>query len=60
MDDLAYKSYVADALKAIVGANDRYIDWINRKPADNRSGAEIVAGVVKSAGLVIKNRPAAG
>lgn len=34
---------MTDTLKAIAGANERYIDWINRKPTkqDNRTGDEI-------------------
>ena len=50
----AYKVYVTDSLKAIIGANNRYLDWIDRKPVDDRTGAEIAAGVIKKAGLVVK------
>lgn len=32
---------MTDTLKAAVGANERYVDWINRKPTDNRTGDEI-------------------
>lgn len=50
----AYKVYVTDALKAIVGASSRYLDWIDCKPQDNRTGAEIAADIIKKVGLKVK------
>lgn len=44
-------------MKAIIGASSRYLDWIDRKPVDNRTGAEIAADVIKKAGLVVKKPP---
>ena len=49
---------MTDSLKAIIGANSRYVDWITRKPAETRTGAEIAADVIKKAGLKIKVGPA--
>lgn len=48
---MAYRVYVTDTLKAISGANARYADWIDQKPKDTRTGAEIAADVIKKAGL---------
>lgn len=45
---------MTDSLKAISGATTRYFDWITRKPAENRTGKEIAADVIKKAGLVVK------
>ena len=45
---------MTDSLKAVIGANTRYLDWITRAPADPRTGAEIAADVVKKAGLKVK------
>ena len=53
---MKYRVYVTDTLYAISNQrsiNDRYIDWINTK-YDNRPAEEIVADVVESAGLTIK------
>lgn len=59
-EELAYKSYVTDALQ-ILSENTgrkigiRYIEILEKlhKPKDNRSGAEIAADVIKKAGLVV-------
>lgn len=45
---------MTDALKAIVGASSRYLDWIDRKPVDSQTGAEIAADVIKKAGLKVE------
>ncbi len=57
-EELAYKIYVTDALKALANMNVRFYDIFpapQRKPKDNRSGAEIAADVIKRCGLVVKN-----
>lgn len=47
---------MTDCLRAIAGANERYMEWIaSSKPADNRTGAEIAADVIKKAGLIVKD-----
>ena len=53
MKEKAYRVYVTDSLKAIIGANSRYMDWVSLKPVDNRTGAEIAAEVIKKAGLKV-------
>lgn len=61
----AYRIYVTDALR-IVGENTarfasgnyikaRYADIIEPKKQDNRTGDEIVADIIKRAGLVVKS-----
>lgn len=59
-EELAYKSYVADALQILSEntgrkINDRYIEVLEKlhKPKDNRSGIEIAEDVIKKAGLVV-------
>lgn len=42
---------MTDSLKAIIGANSRYADWIDTKPKDTRTGNEIAADVIRKAGL---------
>ena len=56
-EELAYRIYMTDALKALGGLNIRYYDILarQRKPQDNRSGAEIAADVIKRCGLVVKS-----
>lgn len=60
-----YQIYVTDALR-IIGANTakyyggeyperRFADFIDRKPADNRSCEEITAEIVERCGLVVKH-----
>lgn len=59
----AYRIYVTDALRVMTentatfeGSSyikKRYIDIIDPKPEDNRTGAEIVADVAQKAGLKI-------
>lgn len=54
MDEFGFRIYVTDILKGLSGANVRYFDWIDRKPVDNRTGAEIAAEVMQKAGLKLK------
>ena len=56
-EELAYRIYMTDALKALGGLNIRYYDILarQRKPQDNRSGTEIAADVIKRCGLVVKS-----
>lgn len=60
----AYRIYVTDALK-VIGENTakfasgtyltkRYADVISAKKLDTRTGEEIVADIIKKAGLVVK------
>lgn len=60
----AYRIYVSDALK-VIGENTarfasgtyltrRYADVVNTKKPDTRTGEEIVADIIKKAGLVVK------
>ena len=59
--DTAYRVYVTDCLKLIaentgnISLKSRYYDIINPKKADNRTGDEIVADIIKRAGLVVKS-----
>lgn len=55
MDVLAYRAYVTDALKALIGANDRYMDWIDRKPADTRTGDDIDRELSRKFGWEVKS-----
>lgn len=43
IDRRAYEVYVTDALKDIIGTNERYADWVfgGAAPQDNRTGDEI-------------------
>ena len=61
----AYRIYVTDALR-VVAENTarfasgnyikaRYADMIEPKKQDNRTGDEIVADIIKRAGLVVKS-----
>ena len=61
----AYRIYVTDALR-VVAENTarfasgnyikaRYADMIELKKQDNRTGDEIVADIIKRAGLVVKS-----
>ena len=61
--DLAYRIYVADCLRIIsentakVGGGSyitaKFADIINPKPADNRTGEEIAADIIKQAGIEV-------
>ena len=62
--DLAYRIYVTDCLR-IIGENTAkmsggsyitagFMDAISQKPVDNRTGEEIVADVIKKAGLEVQ------
>ena len=61
--DLAYRIYVADCLRIIsentakVGGGSyitaKLADIINPKPADNRTGEEIAADIIKRAGIEV-------
>ena len=51
--ELAYKIYMTDSLKGIVGMKSRWIDLIDRKPVDNRTGDEIAVDVIQKAGLIV-------
>ena len=59
--DTAYRVYVTDCLKLIaentgnISLKLRYYDIIQPKKADNRTGDEIVADIIKRAGLVVKS-----
>ena len=61
--DLAYRIYVTDCLRIIsenaakmcCGAyiTAKFSDIINPKPADNRTGEEIAADIIKRAGIEV-------
>lgn len=59
--DTAYRVYVTDCLKLIaentgnISLKLRYYDIIHPKKADKRTGDEIVADIIKRAGLVVKS-----
>ena len=59
--DTAYRVYVTDCLKLIaentgnISMKLRYYDIIQPKKADTRTGDEIVADIIKRAGLVVKS-----
>ena len=59
--DTEYRVYTTDCLKLIaentgnISLKLRYYDIINPKKADNRTGDEIVADIIKRAGLVVKS-----
>ena len=59
--DTAYRVYVTDCLKLIaentgnISLKLRYYDIIQPKKVDNRTGDEIVADIIKRAGLVVKS-----
>ena len=62
--DLAYRIYVSDCLRIIsentakMGGGSyisaKFIDIINPQPMDNRAGEEIVADIIKKAGLEVR------
>ena len=64
-EEKAYRVYVTDALRLTVentakfaGGNyikARYIDVIEQKKVDERTGDEIVEDIIKRAGLVVKS-----
>ena len=61
--DLAYRIYVTDCLRIIsentakMGGGSyitaKFSDIINPKPADNRTGEEIAADIIKRAGIEV-------
>ena len=61
--DFAYRIYVADCLRIIsentakIGGGSyitaKLSDIINPKPADNRTGEEIAADIIKRAGIEV-------
>ena len=61
--DLAYRIYVTDCLRIIsentakMGGGSyitsKFADIINQKPADNRTGEEIAADIIKRAGIEV-------
>ena len=59
--DTAYRVYVTDCLKLIaentgnISLKLRYYDIIQPKKEDTRTGDEIVADIIKRAGLVVKS-----
>ena len=59
--DTAYRVYVTDCLKLIaentgnISLKSRYYDIIPPKKVDARTGDEIVADIIKRAGLVVKS-----
>ena len=59
--DTAYRVYVTDCLKLIaentgnISLKLRYYDIIQPKKMDTRTGDEIVADIIKRAGLVVKS-----
>lgn len=59
--DTAYRVYVTDCLKLIaenignISLKSRYYDIIHPKKVDTRTGDEIVADIIKRAGLVVKS-----
>ena len=59
--DTAYRVYVTDCLKLIaentvnISLKSRYYDIIHPKKVDERTGDEIVADIIKRAGLVVKS-----
>lgn len=63
--EYVYQMYVTDTLKLIAentsnivrGSSpvDRYVDMIKRRPADNRTGEQVAADVIKKAGLKVVN-----
>ena len=64
-EEKAYRVYITDALRLTVEntakfaggsyIKARYIDVIEQKKQDNRTGDEIVADIIKRAGLVVKS-----
>ena len=60
-NDTAYRVYVTDCLKLIaensgnISLKLRYYDIIHPKKTDTRTGDEIVADIIKRAGLVVKS-----
>ena len=62
--ELAYRVYVTDCLRILTEntarfSGGRYITQdfaasLHHKPADNRTGEEIAADVIRQAGLVVK------
>ena len=64
-EEKAYRVYVTDALRLTVEntatyaggnyINARYIDVIEPKKVDTRTGDEIVEDIIKRAGLVVKS-----
>ena len=45
---------MTDSIRAMIGANDRYMDWIDRKPQDTRTGDDIVRELSRKFGWEVK------
>lgn len=56
-EELLYRIYVTENLKALSGMKVSYTDFLEHrmKPKDKRSGAEIAADVIERCGLVVKS-----
>lgn len=44
-EDLAYRIYVTDSLKAIGNLNRRYYDFIKKVPEETRTSSEIIGSI---------------
>lgn len=42
VQEYAYRIYVTDALKGLIGHTERYYDWIKPQKTDNRTADEII------------------
>ena len=54
MEDLSYKVYITESIRLHAEhkyLNSRWVDTINKKHYDSRTGNEIAFCVIKSAGL---------
>ena len=54
--ELAYRIYVTDSLRALIGASARYADFLENKTEDTRTGREIADDIIKRAGIEVKKR----
>ena len=54
-DEYNYRIYVTDSLRHITKINVRYYDWISQpnKKAETRTAEQVVADVIKNAGLIV-------
>ena len=54
-DEYNYRIYVTDSLRHITKINVRYYDWISQpnKKAEMRTAEQVVADVIKNAGLIV-------
>ena len=55
MNRRAYEVYMTDSIRAMIGANDRYMDWIDRKPQDTRTGDDIDRELSRKFGWEVKS-----